>query len=178
MACSTTHLGQFCVTLHEAHDKLGYELTKWAPIDIEKILAAAVQGLLCVMHHLMAFISRTKPIGGFAVHVELMMADVSIGHGMKALDDAVVMVVVVRAVERLVEEDLMEGLVRAGTGGVVGGDDLEAVGAVVVEGLLQNVAVGWRVLQVLVAVHQTVDEVDQLVDIETLSVIFKSQQKS
>ena len=64
-----------------------------------------------MMHDIAALLSRAKPICGLAVHVELVVADVSISDGMEALDDAVVMVMVVGAVERLVEEDLVEGLI-------------------------------------------------------------------
>ena len=43
-----------------------------------------------------------------------------------------------------------------------------------VEGLFQDVAIGMGVLQVLVAVYQTVNEVDQLMNVQALSIIFES----
>ena len=99
------------MTLHEAHDELGYQITERAPIDVKEVLAAAVQGLLCVVHDLVAFLSWAEPIRGLAVHVELMVADMSFSNGVKPFDDTVVMMMVMGAIECLVEEDLMEGLI-------------------------------------------------------------------
>ena len=40
---TAAHFGQFNLALHESYDKLGDEVAKRAPLDIEEILAATAE---------------------------------------------------------------------------------------------------------------------------------------